>query len=240
MLLAGSPVVTDQDIFRSEREMLLDPLYADLDNHGFRWWAAIGFMSGSALWGLSLQRTKQEGQFEAPELAALSQLSRRLSDMTRTLAISGMLITGACFRRLSQAGKMASSAPKICFVVFERQNSLTGSRFSGPAAGNWLDRSKRPRSGMGHSRRFDPVLSTSGFHPTPDISLHLGRSRRDRPAPLLALLLDRPEPVGFVLVGIISGRRRDQPRAFFTEMIETTTKLAACQRVPIVGPVSRV
>jgi hypothetical protein len=85
LLLAGSPVVSDQNLFGSEREMLLDPLYIDLEHFGFRWWAAVGFMSGSTLWGLSLQRTKQEGQFEASELAALSQLSRRLTE-TATLS----------------------------------------------------------------------------------------------------------------------------------------------------------
>jgi hypothetical protein len=47
-------------------------------------------------------------------------------------------------------------------------------------------------------------------------------SRRDRPAPSLALLLDRPQPVGFVLVGIVGGRRRDQLRAFLTEVLETS------------------
>ena len=95
LLLAGSPVVSDQDIFKSQREMLHDPLYATLDNYGFRWWAAVGFMSGSALWGLSLQRTKQEGQFEAPELAALSQLSRRLTETaTLSKAVGRLVLSG--------------------------------------------------------------------------------------------------------------------------------------------------
>lgn len=38
----------------------------------------------------------------------------------------------------------------------------------------------------------------------------------------LAPLLDRPQPIGFVLVGIVSGRRRYQPRAFLAEVFETT------------------
>jgi DNA-binding CsgD family transcriptional regulator len=95
LLLAGAPVVSDQDIFKSEREMLLDPLYATLDKYGFRWWAAVGFMSGSALWGLSLQRTKQEGQFEFPELVALSQLSRRLTETaTLSKAVGRVVLSG--------------------------------------------------------------------------------------------------------------------------------------------------
>jgi hypothetical protein len=42
---------------------------------------------------------------------------------------------------------------------------------------------------------------------------------------LLAALLDRPQPVGFILVGIVSGRRRNQFRAFLAEVIETTAQL---------------
>jgi hypothetical protein len=34
----------------------------------------------------------------------------------------------------------------------------------------------------GHSRRFDPALTASGFHPTPDDRCTCVRSRRDRPA----------------------------------------------------------
>lgn len=95
LLLAGSPVVSDENLFKSETEMMLDPLYANLDRYGFRWWAAIGFMSGSALWGLSLQRTKKEGQFQASELAALAHLSRRLTE-TATLsnAVGRLVLRG--------------------------------------------------------------------------------------------------------------------------------------------------
>jgi hypothetical protein len=39
-------------------------------------------------------------------------------------------------------------------------------------------------------------------------------------ADLPALLLDLPEAISLVLVGIVGGRRRDQPRALFAEMIE--------------------
>src|ERR1700755_990023 len=60
-LLAGQSVVVDQDIFTSEREMARDPLYMNLEDFGFRWWAAIGFKAGSTLWGLALQRQTIEG-----------------------------------------------------------------------------------------------------------------------------------------------------------------------------------
>ncbi len=54
---------------------------------------------------------------------------------------------------------------------------------------------------------------------------------------LLTLLLDRPQPVRLVLVGVLHRGRRHQPRAFLAEVIEAAPKLATGQCVLIVGPV---
>ncbi len=54
---------------------------------------------------------------------------------------------------------------------------------------------------------------------------------------LLTALLDRPQPIRLVLVGIISGRRWDQLRAFFAEMIEATAHRLALHRVRVEGKV---
>ncbi|MGY8661004.1 helix-turn-helix transcriptional regulator [Bradyrhizobium sp. UFLA05-109] len=94
-LLNGSPIVSDQDLFTSEQEMLRDPLYADLNRFGFRWWSAIGFRAGNALWGLTLQRTTREGMFQNEELAALGRLSDRLTETaTLSKAVGRRVLTG--------------------------------------------------------------------------------------------------------------------------------------------------
>jgi len=85
LLLGSRQVVTDQDLFTSESEMLRDPLYAHLDSYGLRWFAAVGFFAGSALWGFSMQRTVGEGAFDEDEKAALASLSQRLTE-TATLS----------------------------------------------------------------------------------------------------------------------------------------------------------
>jgi len=85
LLLAGRQVVTDQDLFTSESEMLRDPLYVHLDRYGLRWFAAVGFFAGSALWGFSMQRTVGEGAFDEDEKTALGHLSQRLTE-TATLS----------------------------------------------------------------------------------------------------------------------------------------------------------
>jgi DNA-binding CsgD family transcriptional regulator len=65
--------------------MLRDPLYAHLGSYGIRWFAAVGFFAGSALWGFSMQRTVGEGAFDEDEKTALAQLSQRLTE-TATLS----------------------------------------------------------------------------------------------------------------------------------------------------------
>jgi DNA-binding CsgD family transcriptional regulator len=85
LLLGGRQVVSDQDIFTSESEMMRDPLYALLDSYGLRWFAAVGFFAGSALWGFSIQRTVGEGAFDEDEKTALASLSQRLTE-TATLS----------------------------------------------------------------------------------------------------------------------------------------------------------
>ncbi|MGH6643211.1 MAG: helix-turn-helix transcriptional regulator [Bradyrhizobium sp.] len=87
LLLAGHRAVNDQDIFTSEAEMLRDPLYAHLNGFGLRWFTAVGFFAGPALWGFSIQRTIGEGAFEESEKMALASLSQRLTE-TATLSTS--------------------------------------------------------------------------------------------------------------------------------------------------------
>jgi DNA-binding CsgD family transcriptional regulator len=95
LLLSSTNVVTDADLFRSETEMLRDPLYVHLGEWGLRWFAAIGFKAGSALWGLTIQRTPRQGMFEQDEVAALSQLADRLTQAaTLSTAVGRTAIVG--------------------------------------------------------------------------------------------------------------------------------------------------
>jgi DNA-binding CsgD family transcriptional regulator len=89
LILGGRSVVRDQDIFSGEREMLRDPLYSEANKFGFRWWAAVGFFAGAALWGLGLQRTLHEGPFEESEVKALELLSGRLSEAATLSKVVG-------------------------------------------------------------------------------------------------------------------------------------------------------
>jgi DNA-binding CsgD family transcriptional regulator len=96
LLLAGRPAVRDQDLFSSENVMLKDPLYAIASNFGLRWWSAISFRSGPALWGLALQRTIREGMFEDDEMRILGSLSEHLTDVaTLSRAVGRQVLLGS-------------------------------------------------------------------------------------------------------------------------------------------------
>ncbi|WGS21278.1 MULTISPECIES: hypothetical protein [unclassified Bradyrhizobium] len=88
-LLGGADVVTDADLFESEREMLRDPLYASLGEFGLKWFAAVGFRAGPALWGLTIQRSPKQGMFDADEVKALSRLSTRLTEAATLSTVVG-------------------------------------------------------------------------------------------------------------------------------------------------------
>jgi DNA-binding CsgD family transcriptional regulator len=95
LLLSGTSVVTDADLFKSETEMLRDLLYVHLAEWGLRWFAGIGFKAGSALWGLTIQRTPRQGMFEPDEVAALSHLADRLTQAaTLSTAVGRTAIVG--------------------------------------------------------------------------------------------------------------------------------------------------
>jgi hypothetical protein len=58
-------------------------------------WAAVGFRAGSALWGLTLHRSDQQGPFEADETRALAQISERLTEAaTLSKAVGGQVLLG--------------------------------------------------------------------------------------------------------------------------------------------------
>jgi DNA-binding CsgD family transcriptional regulator len=95
LLQSGRQAVRDQDLFPSESIMLREPLYAAWSDFGLRWWSAIAFRSGPALWGLALQRSIREGMFEDGEMRVLASLSECLTDVaTLSRAVGKQVLLG--------------------------------------------------------------------------------------------------------------------------------------------------
>jgi len=117
LLLKGERVVTDQDILTFD-EMRRLTFYADyLPAMGLRWFAAIGFWSGSALWGLSIQRTSRDEPFDLEDKQALAMLSDRLTEAaTLSKAIGSAVLTDVT-NALSLLGRAAVAIDRRGFVL---------------------------------------------------------------------------------------------------------------------------
>jgi DNA-binding CsgD family transcriptional regulator len=95
LLLRGETAIIDQDIVTPD-EMRSMGLYAEsLIPRGLGWFCAIGFWSGTALWGLTVQRAWRDGPFEEEDKRVLGQLSQRLSEAaTLSRAVGWTALTG--------------------------------------------------------------------------------------------------------------------------------------------------
>ena len=113
LLLTRTDVVTDADLFRSEPEMLRDPLYLHLGEWGLKWFAAIGFRAGSALWALTIQRSPREGMFTDEEAAALSRLSARLTEAATLSTSVGRSAIAGITNALELSGCPALSLDRL-------------------------------------------------------------------------------------------------------------------------------
>ncbi len=126
LLLSGKYVIRDQDIFLQESEMNRDPMYAALERHGFRWWSAISFRSGSALWALSLQRTIKEGMFEDDEIELLAPLSQSLTEVATLSKAVGRQVLNGSLNALNMIAEpaLALTATGVVLDVNEQASNL--------------------------------------------------------------------------------------------------------------------
>jgi DNA-binding CsgD family transcriptional regulator/PAS domain-containing protein len=117
MLRGQKVVVTDQDIVTPE-EMRRCGYYQDLlAARGVIWWAAVGFRAGSALWGLTLHRSDQQGPFEANETRALAQMSERLTEAATLSKAVGRQVLLGISNALELVGRPAITLDRQGFVL---------------------------------------------------------------------------------------------------------------------------
>lgn len=107
LLLNGSRVVIDEDIF-TRAEMRRLPMYNEgILPHGFQWFAAVGFFAGPALWGLSIQRKVEEEPFTRSEAQLLATLSDRLSEVATLSTAVGRIALSSATQALDRIGQPA-------------------------------------------------------------------------------------------------------------------------------------
>jgi DNA-binding CsgD family transcriptional regulator/PAS domain-containing protein len=95
LLLGGQTVVVDQDLLTQD-EMRRDPFYNEwLRGQGLQWFSGVGFWAGSSLWGLTIQRTPQEGPFDADDKRVIGHISERLTEAaTLSKAVGRQVLLG--------------------------------------------------------------------------------------------------------------------------------------------------
>jgi DNA-binding CsgD family transcriptional regulator len=116
-LLDGHTVVTDQDILTPE-EISKAPFYNELfDPLGFYWFAAIKFFAGQAMWGLSIQRTKHQGLFDAEEKRVLAGLSDRLTEVASLTTAVGRIVLSSATSTLDKVHQPAIAVDRFGRVL---------------------------------------------------------------------------------------------------------------------------
>jgi DNA-binding CsgD family transcriptional regulator len=117
LLMKGERVLTDQDIVTPE-EMRRFAYYNELlAPHRFQWFAAVGFWVGPALWAISIQRTPQEGPFEANDKRALAQLSQHLTEVASLSTAVGRVALSSATNALNAVRQPAIAIDRLGFVL---------------------------------------------------------------------------------------------------------------------------
>jgi DNA-binding CsgD family transcriptional regulator len=117
LLLAGTPVVTDEDVTTPD-EMKSHPFYNDaVFPTGLHWWAGVGFRSGSGLWALGIQRTRMEGPFSQVERRLLATLSQSLTEVATLSTAVGQAVLASSTSALDAVHRPAIAIDHFGFVL---------------------------------------------------------------------------------------------------------------------------
>jgi DNA-binding CsgD family transcriptional regulator len=117
LLVRGEKVVTDQDIVTPEEMRTLGFYTENLAPFGFRWFAAIGFCSGSALWAVCIQRTMREGPFDFEDKCVLGQLSEKLTETATLSRAVGRAVLSGITNALHLVKQPALALDRQGFVI---------------------------------------------------------------------------------------------------------------------------
>jgi DNA-binding CsgD family transcriptional regulator len=117
LLLRGYQVISDQDIVTADEMKRLDFYNEVLVPFGLQWFAAVGFMSGSALWATLIIRSPQQGPFEEQEKRALALLSQRLTETATLSKAVGRAVLSGVGNALHLVGRPALVLDRLGFVL---------------------------------------------------------------------------------------------------------------------------
>lgn len=116
-LMVRRGVVTDLDILSSE-EIARHPYYQEfLAPFGLRWFAGVKIAAGDDLWGLSIQRTIQQGPFSPSEMQSLADFSIQLGSAAALTRMLGFARAEGAMDAFSASGTPAVMLDRNAGVI---------------------------------------------------------------------------------------------------------------------------
>lgn len=121
LLLAGQPVIIDQDLFTA-CELRRNHFYNEaLLPFGIQWFAAVGLFAGSAPWVLAFQRAPREGPFSVRDKKLLATLSSRLTEVASLSTAVGRAVISGSTNALNEVRQAAVAIDRVGRVLDTNQ-----------------------------------------------------------------------------------------------------------------------
>lgn len=201
LLLRGQTAIIDQDIVTPD-EMRSVGLYAEsLIPRGLGWFAAIGFWSGRALWGLAIQRAWRDGPYEDEDKRVLGQLSQRLSEAASLSRVVGRTALTGITNALEQV-QLPALALDRSGSVLEANSAATRliDEEVNIRGGKLLLRDRQASAAL--NTLFDRLRATSDLSATPCEPIVVQRTNR-HPLIIRVLPIDGAARTPFVGASIL-------------------------------------
>jgi DNA-binding CsgD family transcriptional regulator len=117
LLMKGQRVFIDEDIFTRE-ELERSPYINECTlPGGFKWAAGVGFMAGSAMWGLCLHRTFSQAPFDARDASMLQTLPDLLTEVATLSTAVGRVALSSATNALDLVGRPAIALDRFGVVL---------------------------------------------------------------------------------------------------------------------------
>jgi DNA-binding CsgD family transcriptional regulator len=167
-------VFMDEDIFTREELERSQYINECTLPKGFKWAAGVGFMAGSAMWGLCLHRTFRQPPFDASDASLLQTLPDLLTEVATLSMAVGRVALSSAANALDLVGRPAIALDRFGLVpgvnqtaeaIFDDEFCLRNRRLF----------ASDPRANRDLRALADSLLSTPESEPLPILSVVVRR-----------------------------------------------------------------
>ena len=174
LLMAGQRVFIDEDILTLEELERSSYINECTLPKGFKWAAGVGFMAGSAMWGLCLHRTFRQAPFDARDASMLRTLPDRLTEVATLSTAVGRVALSSAANALDLVGRPAIALDRFGRVLGANQ-AAEAIFDDGFGVRNRRLFASDPRANRDLRALADRLLSTPENEPLPTLSIVVRR-----------------------------------------------------------------